>query len=133
MKKQKYWIGFFVVLFALSGGAWFWISQQHHSAHVAEITIGGKVVKKIDLDAVTEPYTFTLETPNGGWNKIAVRPGEIESLEANCPDQICVHHPPIHDGSDPIVCLPHELVIRIVDYSGRPAKGDATSIDATVR
>lgn len=89
---------------------------------VARITLDGKLVEEIDLSAVTEPYTFTLEGPGGFTNTIQVEHGRIRVLEAGCPDQVCVNQGYISDGTVPIVCLPNRLVIEIV--------GGGDSLDA---
>ena len=71
------------------------------------------MVKTIDLEKVEKPYTFELKTGEGHYNTIAVDKGSISIIEADCPDQLCVHQGKISDGLKPIVCLPHKLVIRI--------------------
>ena len=40
--------------------------------------------------------------------------GRIRVSQADCPDQVCVDQGWIADGTVPIVCLPHKLVIEIV-------------------
>ena len=89
---------------------------------VARITLDGELVEEIDLSAVTDPYTFTLEGPGGFTNTIEVEHGRIRVLEAGCPDQVCVNQGYISDGTVPIVCLPNRLVIEIV--------GGGDSLDA---
>ena len=89
---------------------------------VARITLDGKLVEEIDLSAVTEPYTFTVEGPGGFTNTIEVEPGRIRVREAGCPDQVCLGQGYISDGTVPIVCLPNKLVIEIT--------GGGDSLDA---
>lgn len=89
---------------------------------MARITLDGELVEEIDLSAVTEPYTFTVEGPGGFTNTIQVEHGRIRVLEAGCPDQVCVNQGYISDGTVPIVCLPNRLVIEIV--------GGGDSLDA---
>ena len=79
---------------------------------VAYIYSKGALIETIDLDAVTIPYEFTVETDLGN-NTIYVEHGGIQVVSADCPDQICVHQGIIHDSAVPIVCLPHQLVIQI--------------------
>ena len=81
--------------------------------HIARITLAGEVVEEIDLSAVQESYTFTVEGPGGFTNTIQVEPGRIRVLEAGCPDQVCVHQGFISDSTTPIVCLPNQLVIEL--------------------
>lgn len=89
---------------------------------VARITLDGELVEEIDLSAVTQAYTFTVEGPGGFTNTIQVEHGRIRVLEAGCPDQVCVNQGYISDGTVPIVCLPNRLVIEIV--------GGGDSLDA---
>ncbi len=50
-------------------------------------------------------------------NFIEVKDGKVLCAESNCNNQICVHTPAIsRENADlPIVCLPHGLVLQIVD------------------
>ena len=81
---------------------------------VARITLAGELIQEIDLEQVGASFSFTVEGADGGTNTILVEPGRIRVEAADCPDQICVHQGFISDGTVPIVCLPHQLVIEIV-------------------
>lgn len=81
----------------------------------ARIYQNGILVRDIRLDKVKQPYTFSLEAPDGGYNVIRVEPGKIGVVKADCPDQICKQMGMISDSTRPIACLPHLLVIRIED------------------
>ena len=50
-------------------------------------------------------------------NFIEVKDGKVLCTESNCNNQICVHTPAIsRENADlPIVCLPHGLILQIVD------------------
>lgn len=48
-----------------------------------------------------------------GKNIVKIEAGKVSMIYADCPDQYCVHHAPIHDSYEPIVCLPHRLVVEI--------------------
>ncbi len=50
-----------------------------------------------------------------GTNTIVISGGQVYVLEADCPDQICVEHAPISTTEETIVCLPHKLVVEIID------------------
>lgn len=113
MKKQKLWLIIIAIILFTSLWASYYINNIHHDGKIASIYVGGKVVKTIDLDKVEKPYTFKINGKNGGYNIIAVEKGNISIKEADCPDQVCVHQGKISDGVKPIVCLPHELVIKI--------------------
>ena len=36
----------------------------------------------------------------------------------NCPDKICVNHAAISKKGETIVCLPHKVVVEVVDENG---------------
>lgn len=87
------------------------------SAPVARITRDGVLLEEIDLNQVAEPRTFVLEDGSGR-NTVSVERGRICISEADCPDQVCVNQGWISDGTVPIVCLPHKLIIEIADGGG---------------
>ena len=113
-----------LLLLVLAGAACaaFLLLRPAGAGTVARITLDGEVVDEIDLSAVTEGYTLTVEGPGGFSNTIRVEPGRIRVEAAGCPDQVCVHQGYISHGSVPIVCLPNRLVIEIT--------GGGDSLDA---
>ena len=80
---------------------------------VARITWDGEVGDEVELHPLGRGYSFTLENQEGS-NTISVEKGRIRVSQADCPDQVCVDQGWIADGTVPIVCLPHKLVIEIV-------------------
>ena len=86
-------------------------------APVARITRDGVLVEEIPLDGIQEPRSFTLEDASGS-NRVEVEAGRIRIAQADCPDQICVKQGWVSDGTMPIVCLPHRLMIEIVGGGG---------------
>ena len=82
-------------------------------ASVARITRDGVLLEEIDLTKTQAPFSFLLEDGRGR-NLISVEQGRIRVSEADCPDQICVDQGWISDGTVPIVCLPHRLMVEIV-------------------
>lgn len=135
LDAHRRWLLIILLILAVSGGGALWIGSRHQDSHIAEVLLDDQLIRRIDLDAVKQPYTFRVDCGHGAYNDIRVTPGAIAIVKANCPDQICVHQGPIHDGVTPIVCLPHRLLIRI---DGAPAAGSAdvatdtaSSLDAT--
>ena len=109
-----------VVLAALSA----YTLSSRKGGCVAVISQYGETVREIDLSLVAKEYSFTVEAPNGGVNRVLVQPGRICVEEADCPDQICEQQGWLPDGAMPIVCMPHGLVIEIRDAG---ASADAVS------
>lgn len=56
-----------------------------------------------------------IDFPDGGYNLIRIQNHEICIAEADCPDQTCVHTGVLKSETFPIVCLPHQLIIRYAE------------------
>lgn len=112
-RKEKIWTAIFLAVVALSGVSLLLMNLHKSDAKIAEIYVHGKLERTIDLSKVTEPYTFRIDTGKDAYNVIEVKPGKIQIIEANCKDQICVNQGAIDNDLKPIICLPHELVIKV--------------------
>lgn len=88
------------------------ILVRNTGGNTACIYSDGKLIKTIDLRNAAD-QTFTVYSEDSGYNVITVKDGTISVTDADCPDRICVMTAPISDGIQPIVCMPHKLVIRI--------------------
>lgn len=109
--------------FALAHAA----GAAHPDGHaVATIARDGAVVDTIDLDAVDEAYTLRLDDERG-MNVVAVEPGRIRVVEADCPDEVCVHTGWIDGPATPIACVPHGLTITVEREGGAPDGLDAVA------
>lgn len=78
------------------------------------ITVGGTIVNEIPLSGNSLPRTVTINGKDGGENTVVVEEGRVCIDCADCPDQICVNQGWITDGTLPIVCLPHQVIVEIV-------------------
>lgn len=96
----------------LSAGVIF-MQKKQPASPMARITLDGELLEEIRLDQVEKAYSFVVEDEFGS-NTILVEPGRIRVSQADCPDQVCVNQGFISDGTVPIVCLPHKLIIEIV-------------------
>lgn len=48
-----------------------------------------------------------------GYNEVKIAEGKVWMIEADCPDQICVHHRKISNVGETIVCLPNKIIVEI--------------------
>lgn len=110
------------MIFLLGAVGSLWAIRRPHGTQV-NIVQDGNVLYTFDL-ASTEDQTFEIEY-EGRINTIQIENGRIRMLEAECPDQTCVHMGWLDSGAMPIVCLPNHLSI---EYAG--AGGD---VDAVIR
>jgi len=113
MSRATKWLAAALALLCAASAAFLLLRPKGTAAPVATVTLDGEVVETIDLDGVEEGYSFTLTAPDGGSNTVEVAPGKIRVSHADCPDQVCVKQGFIEDGTVPIVCLPHKLIIEI--------------------
>lgn len=92
---------------------------------LVHIFIGGKganrVIVKIE-GAIQDTYNLSEEGEyeiNGGTNVLLIRNGKASMLEADCPDQLCVHQKPIALNRESIICLPNKVVVEIESGTSR--------------
>ncbi len=121
MTRPVKW-GLALLLLLAAASAAFLLLRPGTPGTVAVVTLDGEVVREIDLSALKEPVTFTVEGPEGLHNVITAEPGRIRVDSANCPDQICVHQGWISDDLVPIVCLPNRMIIEL--------RGEGAQVDA---
>jgi hypothetical protein len=60
---------------------------------------------------------ITIESEDGGYNRLRIEDGQIWIQDASCPDKICIYQGKISRNGEMIVCLPNGLFIKIVDES----------------
>lgn len=75
---------------------------------------GSEAVVYVDgAEQARYPLAVENEITVGGTNTFVIRQGQVQMIEAKCPDQICVHHKPVSKSGETIVCLPNKIVIEI--------------------
>lgn len=84
---------------------------------VAEITVDGTVYGVYALD---ETRTLTLESADGGYNRIEFGDGGVTITDADCPDRLCMRRGTVSRRGEAIVCLPHRLVITVRQGGDNP-------------
>lgn len=114
-------IGVLIVI-ALSVIGYLSIGKTYDKYYV-EVTYNGDVVDYFEL---TDDLDFEVEYRFSGYNKMRVKDGYIDMIEADCPDKIDVLMAPINYESwnRTIICAPNRLVVKIV--------GGEQAIDAIV-
>lgn len=54
---------------------------------------------------------------NHGTNILEIQDGKARMIEADCPDQLCVHQKAITAGGESIICLPNKVVAEVVSQT----------------
>ena len=65
-------------------------------------------------DPLNTEVAYTVETSEGT-NDVAISGGKVDVVRADCDNQVCVEHDPIASAGEQIVCLPHGMVIEVVE------------------
>lgn len=122
MSKQKILIIVCALIFLSGIAGSVLVLLTPHGTQV-NIVQDGTVLYTIDL-TTAQDQTLEIEY-KGRTNIVQIENRRIHMLEAECPDQTCVHMGWLDSGFMPIVCLPNHLSI---EYAG---SGD--DIDAVIR
>jgi len=69
--------------------------------------------KEYAVYSLSEDREITIES-DYGQNVLVIRGGSVFMKEADCPDRYCVEHAPLEKSGEPIVCLPHRIVVEII-------------------
>lgn len=97
---------------------WIWIGADPGEQVV--ISQDNREIYRLDINKDQE---LRIDSPDGGYNVIRVKDGQVSVTEADCPDQVCVRQGEVSDDAVPIVCLPHKLVIEVTAESDKDAVG----------
>lgn len=120
MKQSRPWLILCAALLILGIVGCFWVTRPSGKKTV-EVIQGGAVLYTFDLSRA-EDQLIEIVYQNSS-NTIQIQDGKICVLEAECPDQTCVHMGFLSDSGLPIVCLPNRLVIQFADTEVDGATG----------
>lgn len=104
-------VALFVILLAaaLALGVW---GRGAASGLSAVISVDGRVTETVNLSLLTGPEVREL-TANGYTLRLRLSPDGAEVLEADCPNQVCVHTGAIHRAGQSVVCLPARISVML--------------------
>ena len=122
-KSTRFWLCILGVLAVIAVAGLFALHAHRQTGAMVQVTQGGEVV---DVFPLSQSGTHRYES-SGGYNIVEIRDGKVAVIEADCPDQICVRHGPTDQTADPIVCLPHTLVVQVLAPEGGTDQLDGVS------
>lgn len=88
---------------------------------VVVIQLHGEEYQRLDLSQDAE---LTIRGEKDDYNIVVIENGEVYVKDANCADHTCMHMGHISNANQIIVCLPHELIIKV---EGGQSQYDAIS------
>lgn len=122
MKKADFII-IGVVLAVAAVMLFFLYGVNRDSGEFVQIEIDGVVTQELPLN---EDTVCELRTDNGS-NTLVIKDGTAVMTEADCPDGICTNHMPIRRSGEAIICLPHKVVVSIVNTKSGDSEIDAVA------
>lgn len=122
MKKADFII-IGVVLVVVGVLVFFLYGVNGDSGKYVQVEVNGEVVETFELtDDVQKQYDF-----DGNTNTLQIKDGKASVIEANCPDGICTNHMPVSRAGESIICLPHKLVVTVLDKVDNDSEIDAVA------
>ena len=116
LKKADLVLILSVTLFSLVLSALFLIHDFRNPQPMLEVSKDGEILGVYPLD---EDREFRIEGEEG-YNLCRIENGTVRIMEADCRDHSCVRSLPLTKRGGTIICLPHRVVLRIIDGSGAP-------------
>ncbi|MFC6294270.1 NusG domain II-containing protein [Lactiplantibacillus daoliensis] len=98
-------------------------AQKRQHNLTAVVSHDGKVLKRVNITALTKTMHFTYRDAHGDYNRVTFEPKRVAITDANCSDQVCVRRGWIHKPGQTIVCLPHKLLVEIKSSTGHVQSG----------
>lgn len=110
MKKKDMVLGIGIVVIALIMLLIMQMTRTEEGNRI-QITLDGKVYGTYLLGK-----NRVIEVKDGSfYNKIRIEDGKAYMEEANCPDGYCEEQGKISRHTQTIVCLPHKLVVEVLE------------------
>ncbi len=109
IKKLKNDIILLSILLAAALFGFFVLHPNTYGKYAAVIA-DGKEIARYSLAEDIETDISLL-----GVNRLVIKDGTARIDSADCKNQVCVHSDPIQNIGETIACLPHKLVIKIVE------------------
>lgn len=101
-----------IIIFIAILAVWLGFHMMKTDAgNLVRITVDGEEYGTYDLDTEQE---IPIEIDGEVTNTLAIRDGEADMIEADCPDQLCVNMNAVSVESETIVCLPNKVVVEVI-------------------
>lgn len=110
MKKQNLIAIIIILLIAGLGFIAFWGLNAGSEKALLRITQKGKTITTLPLN---QNYQETIINDLGE-NTVVIEDGKANVSHADCENQVCVNSPSIDVPGESIACLPHKLILEII-------------------
>ena len=125
MKKKDLILGAGIIVIALAMLLVMQLTRGEEGNQI-RVTLDGKIYGTYSLSK-----DQTIEVKDGDfYNRIRIEDGKADMEEANCPDGYCEEQGKISGHTQTIVCLPHKLVVEVLENESDQNSGTSDSEDA---
>ena len=125
MKKKDLMLGAGIIVIALAMLLVMQLTRGEEGNQI-QVTLDGKIYGTYSLSK-----DQTIEVKDGDfYNRIRIEDGKAYMEEANCPDGYCEEQGKISGHTQTIVCLPHKLVVEVLENESDQNSGTSDSEDA---
>lgn len=131
-KKVRNDIILIIFLCIIAGVACFFLYVRNDTSEnmQLQILVDGELVELYDYGSDDNFYKeIVLDTGN----TVVIEGGQVYMKDADCPDGLCIKQGKISRASESIICLPHKLVIRLVDISADVESSENDGLDVMPR
>lgn len=101
-------VGILMIALIVTGVLWLYTRKREEGEFVYVTVKGETTIYSLDKDSVV-----SLKEGMENSNTIVVENGTVFMKNANCLDQICVHHKAISKDGETIICLPNQVFVTI--------------------
>ena len=109
-----------ILVFLLIAGFIYLFTRNGEVGNQVRITLDGKEYGTYSLAENQEVLVQT----EYGCNIVQIQDGMVFMKDADCPDKYCIHQGKTNRSNKSIVCLPHKLMVEVVEASkDKPADG----------
>lgn len=120
MKKMDYIFAIAVVICAVS--IWLTTFYLHRAGDYIEVVLDDEVIAQYSL---LQDGEYPIYTTDSDYNILSIHDGQAKVMDANCPDKLCAKQHAISKMNETIICLPHQLVFRVIS-----SQSDSSDYDA---
>ena len=115
MKKKDICL---ILVFLMIAGLIYLLTRNGEAGNQVRITLDGKEYGTYFL---TENREIPVQSEYG-CNIVQIKDGMVFMKDADCPDKYCIHQGKTDRKNKSIVCLPHKLMVEVVEASkAKPA------------
>ena len=102
-----------ILVFLLIAGLIYLFTRNGEVGNQVRITLDGKEYGTYSL---TENQEIPVQSEYG-CNIVQIKDGMVFMKDADCPDKYCIHQGKTARKNKSIVCLPHKLMVEVVEAS----------------